>query len=799
MAEDNKTSESIDDIKARIALQEVEIGLLQEKKEFLADEEALQGSKLELAKQRLTSLRQEILDNEKLNELSEDDKESLQLRLNMLQQNVQLEGARLENVQRSQKAATQLNDITSNYLGILTGINDGYRDTLLGSMAEALMSAEGLEGAFQKMGESIKKLPMKIFMNVLGEIEQQTIGMITNLFQAQADLTKATGLVGEKFAGQIQELGGQFSTMALGVEEATASITALYTKYSNFRNLDKVAQAQLKKTVMEFEGLGIAADTSVPFLDNLTKALGMSQAEAKNVTRGFVAMSHEVKFTADELMSAFQEVSSDLAAFGKSAIPMFQRLAKVADKTGVSLKGLVSIAKQFDTFKGAAEAVGKLNTLMGGNFLDMQSLMRMGYDERIAMIRKTVQARMGSFEAMTQQQKLFVANALGASSVEEAMKLMNNQVEEGTDELKKYGLSNEKVAEIAKASKTPMKVMTAALQQLAIQVQPLITWFAEFVGTIATFIAENATLIKTIAAIGGVLLIIFKVAKGIKAIGALFTIAGATATTAQATANGVLATSLSGVAAAATAAAGPMGALSAASLPFLGIIALIVIAITVVVVALIDFMKTAIEAGTGFGELAGGIALMGVALGAMGAGIMFVAPGIALMAAAMVALGIGLLFVSTKDLQALAGIFTSISKAVTKNPFDTWTEGLVKFAKKADTVANDLAKFQKVVGATTEVNKKASGIIRLVTSLSKIDSTSVDGIRETQALVQQLNVTLNTSNAQQIERLVAALSAARSPGRDGGEKDIILKLDGDVLGKYIKKYTTKKLKGAKGR
>mgnify|MGYP003680225153 FL=1 len=42
--------ETIDDLKARIALQETEIGLLREKTEFLGDEEALASSQLELAK-----------------------------------------------------------------------------------------------------------------------------------------------------------------------------------------------------------------------------------------------------------------------------------------------------------------------------------------------------------------------------------------------------------------------------------------------------------------------------------------------------------------------------------------------------------------------------------------------------------------------------------------------------------------------------------------------------------------------------------------------------------------------------
>ena len=179
---------------------------------------------------------------------------------------------------------------------------------------------------------------------------------------------------------------------------------------------------------MEFQALGMSAGTAVKLMDSLGKTMGMMPVEAQKTVRSFVAMGHQTRFTAEEIGDAFLQSYDYLASFGDKADEVFNNLIVLADKTGVALEGMLSITKQFDTFKGAAEAVGKLNTVLGGNFLDMQKIMRMGSDEQLKYLTSTIKARVGDIDSLTTQEKRYIASAMGAKSVGEAMKLLlNNQ------------------------------------------------------------------------------------------------------------------------------------------------------------------------------------------------------------------------------------------------------------------------------------------------------------------------------------------------------------------------------------
>jgi len=813
MAEDNEDNEdngddtSLEDLKRRLALQRIEIQLLGEKSEFLEDAAALAGTQLELAKKRLEVERDIILEKLALGGLSEEEATALKKRLQEMHNLVKLEGARVKSINESARAAETLNTVTSGYLGIITGVNNGYKSTFLGSLVDTLATADGLSGAFAKMGKAIKNLPKKIFGNILAEIEQQTITAMMLMFEFRAEMTKATGMLDRDFAGTMQQTQKELAHLGITMEEVGEAMSGLYTGFSDFRNLSESTRKDLRKAVTTFTAIGISAKSSIPFMNELSRTFGMTRTQAIEVTKSFKAFSDTVGATTDQLMNSFVQMNEQMAMFGDAAIPMFQKLARVADQTGVSLQGLVHIAEQFDTFEGAARAVGKLNTLMGGNFLDMQKMMRMGYDERIKMIRQTIQARFGDVKSMKPQQLMFLKSALGARSVGDAMKLMGNEVKDGTDEFEKFGLSAERIDELAKESKTPLKVMAAALQALAIKMAPVVQWISKAVGVIADFIAKNADWIQGVSLTIGAIWLLVKAVKAWRrvktaaaAVKGFVSGAQVTATYAQANANTVLTASLGPLGSAATAAAGPMAALTTASMPFAIMVSIIVAAIAVVIVALLDFMKAALEAGVGIGELVLGIGALGLALLAVGYGAPLVAVGIGMLALALVSLGVGLMFVSTDDLQALATIFGSIAKTLENDPFGAWIDGLVRFAQVGEDVGDSLMKvgtafaLLNTIGAGT-----VSPVVQLVKSASEIDAASLQGLTQLHDLVTDLRLATNEANTQAIERLIQVLQGSMNQEKAvvaarSKQPDIVLKLDGDVLGRYISNEVGKKMK-----
>ena len=69
---------------------------------------------------------------------------------------------------------------------------------------------------------------------------------------------------------------------------------------------------------------------------------------------------------------------------------VFEQLTKQAKATGVAFGDLLSIAGQFDTFEGAANAAGKLNAILGGNLLNSVELFDRKEGDRVMMLRRAV-------------------------------------------------------------------------------------------------------------------------------------------------------------------------------------------------------------------------------------------------------------------------------------------------------------------------------------------------------------------------------------------------------------------------
>ena len=102
-----------------------------------------------------------------------------------------------------------------------------------------------------------------------------------------------------------------------------------------------------------------------------------------------------------------------------------QKLSKV---TGIETGKLIDIVSQFDTFEGAATAAGRLNAMLGGAYLNSVELMRASEEERIIILRRSLEMSGKTFDAMNRQEKLAYASAAGISDLNDASKLFNSSL-----------------------------------------------------------------------------------------------------------------------------------------------------------------------------------------------------------------------------------------------------------------------------------------------------------------------------------------------------------------------------------
>jgi hypothetical protein len=794
---------TLEQIKERLALLDTQVAL---NKELLTTTE----SRSEESKNELTRIQANIQAEKdrlalasKNGEITETQLKTHNKTLETFQKELNLQEKSLDNLQKSVAAGDALSTAFGSYFSILTGVDDTYKNTLLGSMFEALTTTEGMQQSMEKTIQAAKAFPKMALGTLFAQIEQSTIGVFKAMIGLNAELAKATGISGKNFVVGIKATADDLADFGVTIEDAGASLKSLYTNFSNFRNLSESTQETLHTAVTQFSAIGVNADTATDFMDGLTKAFGMTIPQAASLTNQFIGLSSKVKFTAEELMTSFSQLNKDLAAFGKNAPEIFKNLVKQSDALGVSLENLVGVAKQFDTFEGAAESVGKLNTLMGGNFIDMQRIMRMGYDERLEYIREEVKARIGSFDSLNEQQARFVTSAIGYSSVEDAMKHLGDQQVENDKTLSEYGLTQEKMKDLAKDSAGPMKLLSAAMQQLAIDVAPLVKDFTDFVGEIATFIKENKEDIKLFAgialammAIGKALAIIKAGASILKFFGAVGKAAALAAEAIGLTAQATAITAVGGASKAATPGVLGMGAgMMQLAMPILLITAGIV-AITYIIAELI---KHAIDAkvplgemGTAFLEVAAGVAIMAATGIVAAVSMVAMAIGIAAMAAALV-------FVKTDDLQAMAKIFSSLA-ALQKgdSPFAKWNESMIEFAKNSLSIKQHLDLV--ATGLKTINDMEPRGIVpvtQFVKSLSAIDDGSVQGLAQAKELVVALQATTNTDSITALEGIIKeikGLSTSQANARAARQPiEVVLQIDGHKFGKVIGAYLDKKL------
>ena len=370
---------------------------------------------------------------------------------------------------------------------------------------------------------------------------------------------------------------------------------------------------------------------------------------------------------------------------------------------------------------------------------------------------------------------------MGAKSVGEAMKLLRADTGDAEKELKKFGLSNEKVKKIAEQSKTPMKVMAVALQQLAIDVAPVVAGFAEVVKTVAAFIRENADMIRIVASIGTGIFLIVKAIQAYRAVKKFLDI-GTAATkaatiAAEAKATTLLAASMTQLATAAKLAAPPMAALGASMVPLTLAIVAVVGVIGLIIYFITDLLKTAIKADAPILDLGVGITMLAASMGIAAIAALPGAVGMLAFSAAVATLGAALMLVSGSKMSAIALALSSMAK----------------IDSASDRVA-DLKENIKAINEL-EMSDNAMQFTKTITAISNIDENSVKGLVAAKELAVQLNATINAANATALEKLVTAFKDFGNQMTSDPGQSINITMDGDKVAAGTIKRFNRSIKG----
>ena len=512
-------------------------------KEAVDNEEALLLKRQEngAITQERVKFEQAILDIKR--EMVDADEASLGPLKKQLENLIEQDRLRKKNLKNLDVSKKRLGEISKRMAGML-GIGNRLSDTMTGGLVTAagdLVTILGeAEFSMENFGENAKKAAANIGDMGLGFV----IGLAEEVAVAQdgirASFIKSTGATGE-FSQSIVDASDQMRMMGLDMRSAGEAGTLMYQSVTAFRDATPDARREAAVFVGTLIELGINGQSAAQNMQLLTMGMGQTFDQAIATTKSLRSFAISIDMDVNQAMDDFNDLAPELIAHGSKMDKVFKGLMKISRKTGLSMQALVDVAGQFDTFEGAATAVGKLNGLLGGPYLNSIEMVYASEEDRLKLMQQAMRASGRQFKDLSRYEKKSVAAAAGFKSVGDAMFFFNKEaMDPEARRAHMESIENQKnLAEQARKTKPVMERLQLAIMKLTVSLEPLLQGFIEFVDAVTS----SATAVKWFV---GVLLTLGTAMKIVGMISGLNTaLAGlATANGVAAAATGVLATSM---------------------------------------------------------------------------------------------------------------------------------------------------------------------------------------------------------------------------------------------------------------
>lgn len=348
-----------------------------------------------------------------------------------------------------------------------TGMKSGGLMEKMGNLGKKFgdVAAEGGDMS-AALAKGFKSIGVSILLKPIDMMIEATVNLVKAQDAAISNFRKATG-AGKEYNLEMTALERQTFMQGVTVTDVGKAYEEMYSSFSAFTELTAAQRMQLGKTATQLEKLGVSMSTQSEIMDQMTRALGKNADQTNDVLLRLAGTAKSIGVPMGKMAQDFKGAFTDLAKYGDGAIDVFEGLAKQAKKTGIEVSALIGIAKQFDTFDGAATSVGKLNAILGGPYLNSIDMLNATEEERIDLLKKSVDASGVQFDAMNRFEKQAIASALGMN-VEDAARIMKMS----TAEMELQALEQEQLAEQARNTQELMDQLKSSLLGLATDFRP---------------------------------------------------------------------------------------------------------------------------------------------------------------------------------------------------------------------------------------------------------------------------------------------------------------------------------------
>lgn len=264
--------------------------------------------------------------------------------------------------------------------------------------------------------------------------------------------------------------------------------------------------AVLKKVGIETQQFGAASNT-------LNRVYKMGAEDARDYAASLNQIGVSAGLGPGELVDKFNELSPEIQKITGGTQVLGQTMSNLAyasRQTGIEVNRIVNIASAFDTFEGAADSVGRMNAILGGDFLNVMDLMAVEDPAtRLKMVADAAKAGAGSFQELTYYERLALTEAMGLKDVGELALVMSGNIDLMNVQFNK---SQDAYVEAAKKARNFQKVQEQ-MQAMMIQIANIPGLSESVVGgmtallNFADFMARNG---KIVVGVLGTLTIVTK-------------------------------------------------------------------------------------------------------------------------------------------------------------------------------------------------------------------------------------------------------------------------------------------------
>lgn len=309
--------------------------------------------------------------------------------------------------------------------------------------------------------------------------------LVTTLSSMSAELNKMT-LEGDRYAKIA--ISAADNIAGVSYEETKRAQIELINGMSSFTRMNEQMQKDLTETTAQFEKLGISAKNQIMMNEMATKSFGMSAKEATNFYSELISFSKSAGVSMTDVDKSLSSIGNRLSLFGRQKYQqVFKDLTVAAKDFGIEAGKMLDVTERFTTFEGAAQAAGRLNAILGGNFVSGLRLMTSALEDPVDVFRqlKTAMDMSGKeFANMTQAQKRYIAEKIGVS-ITEAENLFGNSLNESTQRLQERQATQKELNELTAKSTDVFQRLQIAF--LKIVNSPLVGWITSAVEKIAEF------------------------------------------------------------------------------------------------------------------------------------------------------------------------------------------------------------------------------------------------------------------------------------------------------------------------